>query len=255
MLNILTSLLVAKKSIKPIVKKQYSAYGDFSYFTYSDILEAVEPVLLENGLLITFTSNGTTLTATLWHVASGEMLESAYDLTVFMETSHKKMNKAQLVGSATTYAKKIALCGLLNLDTQEADPDSLGDETPTVNTSTTTHKKVPVGQPLVTPPRKPQKFHAVGQEQQATKTEVTASTETPVTTLQEPVPDAPPKPMDVISKEQLATLSTTIQQLGIPKGKALAIARNVCGEHLYNASYIRQPFFNLVMTALTKVAA
>ena len=140
MLNLLSALLAAKKAIKPVIKKNYSAYGDFSYFTYSDILEAVEPVLLENGLLITFTGTGTTLTATLWHCASGEKMETTYDLTVFMETSHKKMNKAQLVGSATTYAKKIALCGLLNLDTQDADPDSLESDT-----TTSTNKKTPVG--------------------------------------------------------------------------------------------------------------
>ena len=90
---------------------------------YSEITTIENHAFCRCGLtILDVRKTGTTLTATLWHVASGEMLESAYDLTVFMETSHKKMNKAQLVGSATTYAKKIALCGLLNLDTQDADP-------------------------------------------------------------------------------------------------------------------------------------
>jgi len=138
MINLLSALAQAKSQIKPVQKTQKNGYGNFSYATLSDILSAVEPVLLKNGLVVTFSTSGDNLICTLWHVASAEKLETTSDLQQYLESTHKKMNKAQLLGAAITYAKKAALCNLLSLSYQEDDPDSwsaaIKEDTDTVDT-------------------------------------------------------------------------------------------------------------------------
>lgn len=145
MINLLSALAQAKSQIKPVQKSQKNGYGNFSYATLSDILSSVEPVLLKNGLVITFSTADDNLICTLWHVASAEKMETVSDLNQYLESNHKKMNKAQLMGAAITYAKKAALCNLLSLSYQEDDPDSWGaakeDTINTVDTVATVAKE------------------------------------------------------------------------------------------------------------------
>ena len=132
-MNIIEKLFAAQqKAVAP--KDQTNDFGGFKYRNVEAILKNVKPVLSELGLYCQLSDeavelNGSTYikaTASLIDTESGEQISS----TAFareMETK-KGMDASQCTGSASTYARKYALCGLLGLDDSKAvpaaDPDT-----------------------------------------------------------------------------------------------------------------------------------
>ena len=132
-MNIIEKLFAAQqKAVAP--KDQTNDFGGFKYRNVEAILKNVKPVLSELGLYCRLSDeavelNGSTYikaTASLIDTESGEQISS----TAFareMETK-KGMDASQCTGSASTYARKYALCGLLGLDDSKAvpaaDPDT-----------------------------------------------------------------------------------------------------------------------------------
>jgi len=112
-------------------KNQRNNFGGFKYRSLEDILEALKPLLKSEKCTITFTDDLIALgerifiksTATITN-SKGEKESS----TSFAELdNHKGMSKEQSSGSASSYARKYALCSLAAID-DNADPDSLENQ-------------------------------------------------------------------------------------------------------------------------------
>lgn len=110
--------------------------GRFKYRTAADILEAAKPILKEVNCSIILTDSiwecernegrfFLIATATLWG-AEGKIAEAQ---GVAMLDDHatksgfKSMSNEQATGSASSYARKYALCGLFAIDDAKQDPD------------------------------------------------------------------------------------------------------------------------------------
>lgn len=117
-------------------KGQYNKFGNFSYRSCEDILEALKPLLTENRLTLVLTDTIDLIgdryyvkaTATIY-TAKGEYLRN----TAFArETAERpKMDVSQITGSASSYARKYALNGLFCIDdTKDADASEAGKKDP-----------------------------------------------------------------------------------------------------------------------------
>ncbi len=111
-------------------KGQFNAFGKYKYRSCEDILEAVKPLL--GGAVITLYDDITQVSdriyvkSTARFTANGESIE----VTAFArETATKKgMDESQITGSASSYARKYALNGLLLIDDSK-DADTMAPET------------------------------------------------------------------------------------------------------------------------------
>lgn len=120
-LNIIQSKLKAPKG-------QYNKFGNYSYRSCEDILEALKPLLAQTKTVLTikddieFIGDRYYLRAicTLHDAESGEKIENA---AYARETDTKKgMDAAQITGSVSSYARKYALNGLFAIDdTKDSD--------------------------------------------------------------------------------------------------------------------------------------
>jgi len=109
-----------------VPKSNFNKFGNYSYRSCEDILEAVKPLLNKHDLRLKISDsvvqvgshNYVQATAT---VTDGEASESASALAREPE-EQKGMADPQITGSASSYARKYALNGLFNIDdTKDAD--------------------------------------------------------------------------------------------------------------------------------------
>ena len=125
-------------------KGQYNSFGKYSYRNAEDILEAVKPLLKEEGLILNISDEIILIgdryyvkaTAKLIDIDTGESVES-YGLAREDETK-KGMDLSQVTGSCSSYGRKYALNGLLAIDSSELDPDNTnthGQENKVASTS------------------------------------------------------------------------------------------------------------------------
>lgn len=117
-------------------KGQFNNFGNFSYRSCEDILEAVKPLLHKYKCTLTISDEieehggQTYIRATaLLRDADNDMMivNSAYA----RESADKKgMDASQLTGTASSYARKYALNGLFLIDdTKDADTDEHAKQT------------------------------------------------------------------------------------------------------------------------------
>jgi hypothetical protein len=110
-------------------KSRFNKFGGFSYRSAEDILEAVKPLLKQNGLVLVCSDsidNGIlTATYSLIDVDTGESVTNS---AVAIVGEHKGMSAEQNTGCASSYARKYALNGLFAIDDSSADPDSMPAE-------------------------------------------------------------------------------------------------------------------------------
>ena len=123
--TIYKKLMEVQSSLKAN-KSRFNKFGGFSYRSAEDILEAVKPLLKQNGLVLVCSDsidNGI-LTATyiLTDVDSGESVTNS---AVAIIGEHKGMSTEQNTGCASSYARKYALNGLFAIDDSSTDPDSM----------------------------------------------------------------------------------------------------------------------------------
>lgn len=118
-------------------KGQYNSFGKYHYRSCEDIMEAVKPFLRELGLVLLLGDEMAQVggryyvkaTATLVDAESGESV--AAEAYAREEEVKKGMDASQITGSASSYARKYALSGLLGLDdTKDSDATSRGEEKP-----------------------------------------------------------------------------------------------------------------------------
>lgn len=110
-------------------KNQFNNFGKYKYRSCEDILEAVKPLLHENGLSQTISDEIVNvgdryyIKATVT-VSDGENEQS---VTAYArEAENKKgMDESQITGTASSYARKYALNGMWLIDdTKDADTES-----------------------------------------------------------------------------------------------------------------------------------
>ena len=109
--------------------------GRFQYRSAEDILENVKPLLKEQHLAVTLSDEivevGGRLflkaTATLWGEdgTNNETFGWAELDQHLTKSGGKSMSNEQCTGSASSYARKYALCGLFAIDDSDQDPDGI----------------------------------------------------------------------------------------------------------------------------------
>ena len=111
-------------------KTSYNAFGKYYFRKAEDILEAVKPFLLEQGVSVTINEEliMTEPVPTLQSTATISDGENAIHATavVGVDLNQKGMQTAQQFGAASSYGKKYALGNLFLID-DTADADSTNE--------------------------------------------------------------------------------------------------------------------------------
>lgn len=137
MKNIYKALASFQQEV-PVILKETSGYG-YKYADLPAIFETINPLLKKNGLGFTQLVNGSKIKTILFHIDTGETIESEIDMPIdsliyevgkdkkgiekFILRGFEGMNKAQAIGSLITYFRRYALSSILGLIT---DKDSDG---------------------------------------------------------------------------------------------------------------------------------
>ena len=110
-------------------KGNFNEFGKFSYRSLENILADVKPLLNELRCTITFTDD-MVLIGERYYVKSTVTLENENgekkDAVAFAreDESRAGMSESQVTGTASSYARKYAICSLLAIN-EEQDPDSM----------------------------------------------------------------------------------------------------------------------------------
>ena len=139
--NLNSKLLKVQAKLKA-PKNQYNSFGKYKYRNCEDILEAVKPLLAEQGLTLTLSDyievkeNNRTYVKTVATITDGK--DTIEVCAPAREAESKKgMDDSQVTGAASSYARKYALNGLFLIDDTK-DADSLNDGSNTTSTPSTT---------------------------------------------------------------------------------------------------------------------
>lgn len=111
----------------PTIHKATQGYG----YTYADlpkIFEVINPLLKKHGLGFTQLIHSTDLITIIFHIESGETIESKTSIP--QGVALKGMNDFQVLGSAITYLRRYALSSALGLVTDK-DTDAGGEQVKT----------------------------------------------------------------------------------------------------------------------------
>lgn len=118
--------LVAIQAALKAPKGQFNKFGGYKYRSCEDILEAVKPLLLEQGLQLTITDEPVEVGGRIYIKATATVTDGSETAAVSgyaREAETKKgMDESQITGTASSYARKYALNGLFLIDdTKDAD--------------------------------------------------------------------------------------------------------------------------------------
>jgi hypothetical protein len=108
----------------PVIHRATQGYG----YTYADlpkIFEVINPLLKKHGLGFTQLIYGDKIATCLFHIESGESIESKIDIP--QGVILKGMNEFQVLGSAITYLRRYSLSSMLGLVTDK-DTDASGEQ-------------------------------------------------------------------------------------------------------------------------------
>ena len=115
-----------------VPKSQYNKFGNYSYRSCEDILEAVKPLLGDAVLTI---SDEIVQVGERYYVKAAVTLKQDKDVYVSVSAfarealTKKGMDESQITGAASSYARKYALNGLFCIDDTK-DADHATDEKP-----------------------------------------------------------------------------------------------------------------------------
>ena len=122
----LTEKIVSIQSTLKAPKSQYNSFGKYKYRNQEDILEAVKPLLKEQGLVMTISDNiievaGIPVINAVVSVTDGTE-ETSVMAQAGIDINRKGMDIAQSFGASSSYARKYALNGMFLIDdTKDAD--------------------------------------------------------------------------------------------------------------------------------------
>lgn len=115
-------------------KGQYNKFGNYKYRSCEDILEAVKPILAKYNAIITLSDDIASIDGRFYVKATARMIAESKivaEVSAFArEPEDKKgMDASQITGTASSYARKYALNGLLLIDdTKDEDSNELREE-------------------------------------------------------------------------------------------------------------------------------
>ena len=144
--------LIAVQNAIKAPKDKTNEFGKFKYRSCESILEAAKPHLQAHGLYLKISDKPVSIDG--WHyieatasITDGKETETA--LAYAREPEVKKgMDESQITGTASSYARKYALGGLLGLDdTKDADSNEYAKEREARAKQTTQAKKQTVAVP------------------------------------------------------------------------------------------------------------
>jgi hypothetical protein len=110
-------------------KGQFNSFGKYKYRSCEDIVEAVKPILASGGCHLNLSDDVVAVGDRIYIKATASIFKGSELLgqsTAFArEPDDKKgMDASQITGTASSYARKYALNGLLAIDdTKDADTD------------------------------------------------------------------------------------------------------------------------------------
>jgi len=107
----------------PVIHKGTKGHN-YSYADLPTILEVINPLLKKHGLGFTQLMQGTAIQTILFHVETGESIES---LTEVPQVELRGMNAFQSAGSGITYYRRYALSSMLGIVTDK-DTDAGGEQ-------------------------------------------------------------------------------------------------------------------------------
>lgn len=109
-------------------KDMDNKFGGYKYRNAESILAAVKPLLAKVGLSINLTDEIVVIGDRYYLRARASVTDGAtvQESTAFAREplTKKGMDDSQVTGSASSYARKYALCGLFGIDDSSADPDA-----------------------------------------------------------------------------------------------------------------------------------
>lgn len=116
-------------------KNQFNKFGGYKYRSAEDILEAVKPLLKQVNAIITITDDIIPVGDRIYVKATATFIanDKSISTTAFAreEETKKGMDASQITGSASSYARKYALNGLLLIDdNKDADATNTHDKEP-----------------------------------------------------------------------------------------------------------------------------
>lgn len=135
-MSTIEKLLAVQAELKA-PKGQYNSFGKYKYRSCEDILEAVKPLLKKHGASITISDELVQIgnriyvkaTATFWNTENNGGLPIENTAFAREPDTKKGMDESQITGTASSYARKYALNGLLLIDdTKDADTDENRNE-------------------------------------------------------------------------------------------------------------------------------
>jgi hypothetical protein len=113
MKEVYQALLSAKKDIGKVAKNAKNPHFKNSYADINALIEAVEPILLDNGLILLQPVNDLIVTTRIIHAESGQEVSSSIALP--------NASTPQQLGSAITYYRRYTLQSLLSLQAEDDD--------------------------------------------------------------------------------------------------------------------------------------
>lgn len=114
-------------------KDAFNNFGGYKYRSCESILAAVKPLLAEHGLRISLSDEIVAVAERVYIKATCTVSDGegkAVETTVAYareELAKKGMDASQCTGSASSYARKYALCGMFAIDDSSVDPDATND--------------------------------------------------------------------------------------------------------------------------------
>lgn len=132
---IFAALMAVQAELKA-PKGQHNSFGKYDYRSAEDIIEAVKPLLKDNGLFLNMSDEVVLVgdryyikaTVKVMDVVTGESVQTS---ALAREAAQKKgMDESQVTGTASSYARKYALNGLFAIDdNRDADTDEYARQT------------------------------------------------------------------------------------------------------------------------------
>lgn len=116
--------LAAFQAEVPTIKKNASGYG-YKFADLEEINNVIKPLLQKHGLGYVQPLDGSDIKTIIFHVESGESLESVANIPQGVQL--KGQNEFQVMGSAITYLRRYALSSAFGLVTDE-DADAAGEQ-------------------------------------------------------------------------------------------------------------------------------
>ncbi len=147
-MTIYQKLAIVQSKLK-CQKSQYNSFGKYHYRSCEDILEAVKPLCIENGLTLTLSDKPVMIGNRFYIEATAKVTDVSEILLTIVTTAYaredetkKGMDGSQITGTASSYARKYALNGLFCIDDTK-DDDYLKGRNQTSQNGKQTQNKAP----------------------------------------------------------------------------------------------------------------